>query len=84
MERSKYEHQLTDWMDREQLDEVIEQIEQYEGRGKGYRVGERNGKWAVFTEGSMVVRRQDSRRSYQGLSKDTINILQYRDFLHRM
>ncbi len=75
-----YNYQLTKWLDRGELDEVIQQIETYEGEGKGYYIGERGGKWAVFTKGDLVVDTKDF-KSYKGLQQGELTLLQYRDMV---
>ena len=78
--RDKYGHRLTEWLEKEELNNVIKQIETYEGKGKGYHLRKRDGKWAVFTEGDMVIRKQDV-KSHKSKRQRVPTILQYRDMV---
>ena len=78
-----YRYQLTEWVkDKGELHEAIKQIEQYEGKGKGYIVREDNGRWAVYTKGDLVYKRGYIRKP-KGDEGAYPTIFQYRDIIRR-
>ena len=79
----KYPFQLTRWLKREDLDDIILQIESYEGENKGYCVRERDGKWAVFTKGDLVVERKTDMPD-PDMEGATFTIPQYRNLTGEM
>jgi len=78
----EYPYQLTCYLTKRGLRYVVRQIEKYEGKGKGYRLGERGGKWAVFTKGDMVVTKPDT-RSYRSPFPPGYSLLQYRSAIQK-
>ena len=62
---------------------IIEQIEKYEGRNKGFDIREENGKWAVYTSGDLAKEEFCYPKDGDKAGGET-NLLQYRDILRRV
>jgi hypothetical protein len=76
-----YRYQLTEWVkDKGELRYAIKQIEQYEGKGKGFIVREDNGRWAVYTKGDLVVE-QGYIRKPKSEPGECHRLLQYTDII---